>query len=116
MKVRQVGNDLEAICEGCGESLLICDGDSLNFRLGDDGMPSGFLCSVCNKSENGEMKNVVKIGRMKCLCCERELDPNLDSFGPHHDEDGFMDGAVCEECSWQNPIGAGMPIDPVGRT
>jgi hypothetical protein len=103
MQLRQVGNDLEAMCEGCGEILLICDGDSLNFRLGPDGIPSGFLCSVCNKNENGDTQNVAKIGRLKCMCCERDLDPENESFEPHHDEEGMMDGAVCQECSWQNP-------------
>lgn len=102
MKLRQVGSDLEAMCEGCGEILLICEGDSLNFRLGDDGMPAGFLCSVCNKVENGDMTNVARIGRLRCTCCGRDLDPVEDSFEPHQNEEGFIDGAVCQECSWQN--------------
>lgn len=100
MKARQIGDDLETMCEGCGEVMLVCDGDLLNFRIGEDSVPEGFLCAVCNRKENGNANNVVKIGRLRCVCCGRDLDSMEDTFEPHYDEDGFMNGAVCEGCSF----------------
>lgn len=71
IKMKQIGDDLEVECCGCGEPIIVSDGDSMNFRTSeietDDGfipMPMGFLCVPCNKKENGDNFNSVEFHRM----------------------------------------------------
>lgn len=106
MKLNQVGEYIETECLGCGETLLIGSGDSLNFRMGtkeDMPFPEGFLCSVCNKKENGDNDLVVKLQRMCCMECGVDLDIN-SPCQVVLDDDGEPKGMVCEDCegeSWR---------------
>lgn len=105
MELNSVGNYLEAVCCGCGEPLLICSGDSVNFRAGESAnimgievpMPSGLLCSVCNKKENGEVRLSVKFAKLVCSSCGGELSP--EDGEPEIGEDGEFKGMVCSDCS-----------------
>lgn len=103
MNIKPVGNDLESECVGCGEPLLIGEGDSLNFRMGySEGiempMPEGLLCAACNKQENGDEELIVKFNRARCQECGIDYDPEIE-FTPSLDEQGNICGFVCENCS-----------------
>jgi hypothetical protein len=102
MEIKQVGNHLESACVGCGEVLLIADGDMINFRIGEtsiDGeilpVPQGLLCFVCNKKENGSNYNGIRFGKLCCSKCGREAD---EDHGPENfrpvDEQTFL----CDYC------------------
>ena len=100
MKLNQVGEHIESECVGCGEPLLIASGDSLNFRMGTmDGLPfpEGFLCSACNKKENGENELVVKMQKMCCVECGVDLDIDTP-FEMAFDDEGEPKGMICQGC------------------
>jgi hypothetical protein len=102
--IRPVGGDMESVCCVCGDPLLISSGDVVHFKRGGEislmGMevpvPEGLLCSVCNKTENGENNLTVKFARLTCSLCGGDLSPELE---PEFDEEGNLKELVCEECS-----------------
>lgn len=99
MEIRQVGSDIESECVGCGETLLIVSGDSVNFRLGkvDTYQLEGFLCYECNKKENGDAKLIAQLHKLQCSECGNELDSD-ESFRMALGPDGNPIGIVCENC------------------
>lgn len=105
LEINPVGDDLEAVCCGCGEPLLISSGDAVNFRAGETvnimgievPVPAGLLCSVCDKKENGEARLSVKFASMVCSSCGAELSP--ENSEPEFGEDGELKGMVCVDCS-----------------
>lgn len=100
MNIRQVGNDLEVECVGCGEPLLLGSGDSVGVRIGisDEGpFPEGFLCFSCDKKENGENKSFAKVQRLHCSECGRDLQED-DRFRVLCDNNGDPIGMICESC------------------
>ena len=104
LDIKQVGNDMEASCCGCGEPILISSGDVVHFRRGGEikilGMsvpvPSGLLCAACNKVENGEDCLSVKFARIACSVCGSEINGEVS---PEFDEEGNLKELVCEDCS-----------------
>lgn len=104
MYIKPVGDDLEAVCCGCGETLLISSGDSVNFRSGGTEeimgvevcMPSGLLCSRCDREENKSESLSVVFTKMSCVACDAELSP--DGAEPIFDENGVLKGLVCPIC------------------
>lgn len=108
MDIRPIGKDLEAVCAGCGEVMLLMSGDSINFRMGspvDMGgvslpMPEGVLCAACNRKENHQSSVEVslKFLRLSCSDCGREIDPE-DDFETKLDAEGGVRGFICIRCS-----------------
>lgn len=110
MNIKFIGRDMEAACCGCGEPLLISPGESVDIRAGDymdlDGVPvpvpEGFLCSVCNRKENGDSVVSMKFHPLVCSSCGGDLGEDfileLDGYGGPKDP-------LCPECSepWRNP-------------
>jgi hypothetical protein len=104
MELNPVGDELEAVCCGCGEALLISSGDTVNFRAGDTmnvmgievPMPAGLLCARCNREENGRESLSVKFTKMVCSSCGSELSP--DNIEPEFGEDGDIKGMICFDC------------------
>ena len=107
MNIKQMGDYLEIECCGCGESLLIGDGDSVNVRVGTatdmDGeeipMPEGFLCSVCHKEE-GSLDNFVRIQKKKCSSCGKACESEEEdrNFFPKFDSENNFTGFFCGDC------------------
>lgn len=112
MEFKAVGDDIEAVCCGCGEVLLISSGDTVNFRAGEKmnvmgievPMPSGLLCARCSKVENGLDNLSVKFARMVCSSCGSDLSP--ENSEPEFGEDGELKGMVCFDCSepWRKSL------------
>ena len=106
MNIKEVGSDFETVCAGCGEPLLMSDGDVLNFRMSEaegadfEGFPmfGGFLCAVCNKRENPDSQLTVTFGRLACKECGRELNPDIE-FTTVTDDVGNVKGMICCGCS-----------------
>lgn len=104
MNIKQMGDFLEIECCGCGEPLLIGDGDSVNVRVGSaidsEGeeipMPEGFLCVACHKEE-GSLDNFVRIQRKKCTNCGKICE-NEDHFFPKFDSENNFTGFFCGDC------------------
>jgi hypothetical protein len=101
MELKKVGSDFEAKCVGCGEILLLGEGEEINFRAGSKeldgfGIPmfEGFLCGVCNKRENGGIQFSVTFRKAECSRCGRET----ESGEPDVDENGILRGVICPEC------------------
>jgi len=117
MNIRPIGKDLEAVCAGCGEVMLLMSGDSVNFRIGPEvdlggmslPMPEGVLCAACHRKENAdsEVKVSLKFLSMSCSECGSEIDPNGE-FETKLDADGAIDGFVCIGCSepWRDSCDA----------
>lgn len=113
MELKPVGDDLEAVCCGCGEALLISSGDVVNFRAGggtmrvmdvEVPMPSGLLCARCNKEENGSESLSIKFAKLVCSSCGADLTP--ENSEPDFGEDGDFKGIVCFDCSepWRRSL------------
>lgn len=112
MEFKSVGEDLEAVCCGCGEPLLISSGDTVNFRAGDAmdvmgvevPMPSGLLCAKCSREENGDEVLSIRFARLACSCCGAEL--SEENSNVQFDEDGNLEGMVCFDCSepWRKSL------------
>lgn len=106
MDIRPVGNDLEAVCAGCGEVLLIGSGDSVNYRMGPPmevggimlPMPSAILCHACSKKENPDMSLSMKFAILVCADCGEALEEE-DEFNPELDENGNLKKVLCRRCS-----------------
>ena len=89
MKIRPIGRDFEATCSGCGEIMLVMEGDSVNFRMGppvDIGgvsipMPQAVLCVACHRKENSSADLSIKFVSLYCTGCGRTLTPE-DDFEP----------------------------------
>jgi len=71
--IRPAGWDMESFCCSCGDPLLISPGDVVHFKRGGEvsimglavPIPEGLLCSVCNKTENGENNLTVKFAAVR---------------------------------------------------
>lgn len=110
--MRPAGRDIEAVCCGCGEPLLISSGDTVHFRAGgtmdvmgvEVPMPSGLLCAACDRKENAGEALSVKFVQMVCSSCGAELSPENSEleFG----EGGDLKGMVCSDCSepWRRSL------------
>lgn len=109
---RPVGEDLEGVCCGCGEALLISSGDVVNFRAGNTmdvmgvevPVPAGLLCSKCSREENGDDVLSIKFARLVCASCGVEL--SEDNSRPEFDEGGELKGMMCFDCSepWRRSL------------
>ena len=105
MKIRPIGRDFEATGSGCGEVMLVMEGDSVNFRMGppvDIGgvsipMPQAVLCVACHRKENSSADLSIKFVSLYCTGCGRTLTPE-DDFEPEVDEDGDLKRIVCSDC------------------
>jgi hypothetical protein len=104
MNIKQMGDFLEIECCGCGEALLVGDGDKVNVRIGTTNdaegneveIPDGFLCSVCHK-EQGTDQSFVKIQRKKCFECGKDGESD-ENFYPKFNDDGEFRGFFCSDC------------------
>lgn len=108
MDIRPIGDDLEAVCVGCGEVMLLMSGDAVDVRIGPSAnvggiampRPQGLLCSACNRKENSgsTVRVSLKFFNMSCADCGKEIDPN-DDFDTKMDDEGEISGVVCSDCS-----------------
>jgi len=105
MNFKQIGDYLEIECCGCGEPLLIGDGDCVNVRVGVaemDGeeipMPEGFLCVVCHRMEGKKDESFVRMKRKKCSDCGKTCESDNDNFFPKFDSENNFRGFFCEDC------------------
>lgn len=100
-----MGDYLEIECCGCGEPLLIGEGDSVNVRVGTaldvDGdeipMPEGFLCVACHKAE-GSVDNFIRMERKKCKSCGKICESDDSNFFPKFDNENNFAGFFCGDC------------------
>jgi hypothetical protein len=101
MEIKQIGEFLEVECCGCGECLLIGEGDRVNFRTEPDSyLPSGFLCAVCYKHEDPTEQQSVEFRRHNidgCLVCGKSNDESGE-FQRLSDENGNGCGLICPDC------------------
>lgn len=105
MQINQYGDYIELECCGCGEPMLVGEGDSVNVRVGTatdiDGeeipMPDGFLCTVCHKEQGSQDKHLVRLERKRCCACGKLSETETDSY-PKFDGDGNFNGFFCTDC------------------
>ena len=91
MSIENVFGSYEEKCSGCGEALLIFDGDKAHAGLG------GLLCSVCAKNQESlEISvRVIKLNlneEMTCNDCGTKLNLLKDTV---FDEENFV---LCQDC------------------
>jgi hypothetical protein len=104
LDIMPAGGDMESLCCGCGEPLLISPGDVVHFRRGGEmnimGMevplPGGLLCSPCNRRENGGDFLTVRFEKLSCSLCGGSLPADLE---PEFDDEGNLKETFCEGCS-----------------
>lgn len=106
MNIKQMGDFLEIECCGCGEPMLVGDGDNVNVRvektLDADGdeveIPGGFLCVVCHKKEGSQDQKFIRIQKKKCFECGKLAEDDDKDFYPKFNEDGEFRGFFCSDC------------------
>lgn len=106
MKIKPVGDHLEAVCSGCGEVLLIGSGDVVHYRRGPSAelggvslpMPEGILCSACNRRENPDSDMSIKFALLSCSGCGAPITEE-DEVEPEFDEEGNLKTMFCKDCS-----------------